>query len=332
LSRWYYFPLGMVVALIALLLTAPTPGYGFFNVQKARSFLEHFLLPRPGSAHQISDLWVTPYSLFSGYIEYAGILFLVLILTALVYCILNKRWLALALMASAIISVLPFAVLSYTFNRYIHFIQVPLYLSIALALSHAMLNLPAVTRYDRRVGFLKKNWVALPAVGLILFFVLNFASQSYASIRMMQNPYYRIAKGLRNQASHSDKFSYELGWASSIGLTEVVNALEKIALHSDKKLYVVTIGWGMNGPWTLPLRLRDSKYPIALYHTWIHSDWQRAELREVMKNNRLIFFLEYPVNFVEESDLLKIGSKTKILFEYQKKDPKSKYVLVEVME
>ena len=86
----------------------------------------------------------------------------------------------------------------------------------------------------------------------------------------------------------------------------------------------------MYGSWTLPLRLRDSKYPISLYHTLIYIEGQRDELRKVMKTNRLIFFLEYPVNFVEESDLMKIGSRTKILFEYQKKDPKSKYVLVEV--
>ena len=80
---------------------------------------------------------------------------------------------------------------------------------------------------------------------------------------------------------------YELGWPNAIGLDEVAAALKDLALKSDRKIHVVTIGWGMHGVWTLPLKFRGGGYQVTFSHQWIHSEWQRDDLREIMKTGRV---------------------------------------------
>lgn len=321
------FVSGCAVALFGLLITAPTPGYPTINIRKAFGQLFHFLLSKNGETRRLSSLPMRLFevgsSLAGEYFIYTGIVSVLFILLALVYVVITRQYRWVVLPAVIFISLCSYGILTFVFTRYTHFLQLPVAVFSGSIVAFAVdrlrpLNQPPLFQQLRLKTFLRlESWV-------IILFLLMTVNHGYVCIRMMHNPYYRIAE--------TDKFAYELGWPSAIGIDEVASALKDIALKSDKKIHVVTIGWGMHGVWTLPLKFRAGGYPVTFLHDWIHSEWQRENLREIMKTSRVLFLLEHPVAFISQKEMLRIGSNTRVLYRYQKKDPSCYYELVEVTQ
>jgi hypothetical protein len=316
-SRVIFFILGIFTCLSVIILIAPTPEFDNFNKNKLYDFLKEFLILKSDQSYGILTKLKTPFLLSVGYFEYSGFFMLFPSFLLLINSFFNIKKLSLFLFLSSFIGLLSFGVLSVTFNRYIHFLQVPFYLALGLSMAN-VLSIFTVNNIINTVTLKIKYYNYLVLISCLACIV----QQLYISIKMMHYPYYNIAE--------SDRFSYETGWASGIGVREIANELENIALHSSKGLYVVTTGWGSHGSWTLPLYMKNTKQRITFYHSWIHSQWQRDKLKDIMKNNRLIFFIERPIDFVSQSDLLQFGSFTKTLFSYKKPNLNTSFDLVEV--
>ncbi|NDD64351.1 MAG: hypothetical protein EBZ36_10280 [Acidobacteria bacterium] len=322
------FASGSILSLLSLVIIAPTPGYSLVNVRKATGQLSHFLLrTNMGTSRELSDLpralrWGGNY-LIEGYFQYVGKLAALLIVSGAIYVVIQRRYDLLLLLVVTFASFYPYGVLSYMFPRYTHFLQVPISIFCGSILALAAERL--WKRIDKPLslrGFVR----AIPGIEslMLLVFLLFAAHQVYVSTRIMYTPLFRMAK--------DDRITYERGWANAIGIDEVASALKDISLRSDKRLHVVTIGWGMHSVWTLPLKFRGTSYPITFYHDWIMSEWQRENLREILKTTRVLFFIEHPVAFIDQKEMLKIGSSTKVLFTYQKGEPDSYYEIVELLE
>ena len=320
------FLTGCGASIIVLLLIAPTPGQPNINLSKTAGQLSHFLLQQHGQSRKLSDIPLaivgSGNSLISEYFSYAGAAAAAFVLLALVNSIFRRqhRWVSLIIITFA--SFYFYGVLTYVFNRYTHFLQIPVSIFsgalVAIAFDRFRHSVTRPTTWSDRLKtvFTIERWT-------VLLFLIMILDQSYVSTRIMHNPYYRIAP--------SDRFVYELGWPNAIGIDEVASTLKDISLKSDRKIHVVTIGWGMHSVWTLPLVLRGSGHQITFYHGWIQSEWQRENLREIMKTSRVLFLLEHPVAFINQKELLRIGSTTRVLFTYHKKEPSSYYELIELM-
>lgn len=315
------FAVGICAGLLLLIVISPSPGYALLSHEKLMSFWSSFFYKGEKSVG-VNALIVTPIYLISGYFEYAGFVFSLLMGYAIVYSLVLRRSLSLIIIATVILGVGSFGLLSVTFYRYVLYFQVPALIFVGLVIDDAID--PQHSEQFLLGGWLTWNGIrSFAEKGLLTLFLISILHQAYICISMMHNPYYKIAIG--------DKFSYETGWGNAIGMKEVATAIEDIALHSDKKIHIVTIGWGMPGVWNLPLLLRDRGLPISFYHEWIHNESQLVKLKEIMKTSRVIFLLEHPVLFVTDKDMLSIGRTTKVLFSYQKKDPASRYELVEIL-
>jgi len=315
---------GSLAALSALLVTAPSPGYPVINFRKTAGQLSHFLLQQHGQSRKLSEiplaLLTAGNNLISEYFVYSGSLAAVFILLALMYSIVSRRYRWLSFVVTSFACFYLYGILSYVFNRYTHFLHVPVSIFCG---SIFMLAFGRWRQFTQSQSWLVRLKSLLTIEGLtITIFLLMIFDQCYVSARIMNNPYFRIAT--------TDKFVYELGWPNAIGLDEVAAALKDLALKSDRKIHVVTIGWGMHGVWTLPLKFRGGGYQVTFSHQWIHSEWQRDDLREIMKTGRVLFLLEHPVAFIDQKELLRIGSQTNVLFTYQKRHAGSYYELIEV--
>lgn len=308
-SDFWPFILGVLAGSIYLILIAPVPEVSEMGISQARSFIKQFLSLSPENTAAKNSFYSGALYLWGGFNEYMGIFFVIILILTCVIAISKKYWLSVGLIFTSILSVLFFGILSHLFYRYIHFIQIPIYLSMGIVIARLYAEYGYKNFYSNIYGFL-------------MFGVA--ASLVYFSICMMHNPYSRIASG--------DLYSYKEGWPSANGINNVTDRLSEISINSDKKIVVVTSVWGSHGPWTLPLMFRNSRLPIIFYKSWLNTIEESSKIKNLLKNNRVIIFMDCPAYCLTEQDLDNLKFEYESIYKFQKIDPNSRYELIEIIK